>query len=77
MFNPTSILIIFNKDFYVFGNEKRGNSRFDSLLEIFDLKGRMVNNILPEKIENINWKEVNKKRETAITNSKLWLKQNL
>lgn len=37
----------------------------------------MVNNILPEKIDNINWEEVNKKRKKAITNSKLWLKQNL
>ena len=76
-FHGTAFSIIFNKDFYVFGNEKRGNSRFDSLLETFDLKDRMVNNILPERIDNINWEEVNKKREKAITNSKLWLKQNL
>lgn len=76
-FHGTAFSIIFNKDFYVFGNEKRGNSRFDSLLDTFDLKDRMVNNILPEKIENIDWMEVNKKREVAITNSKLWLKQNL
>ena len=76
-FHGTAFSIIFNKDFYVFGNKKRGNSRFDSLLEIFDLKDRMVNNILPDKIDNINWEEVNKKRESAITNSKLWLKQNL
>lgn len=76
-FHCTAFSIIFNKDFYVFGNEKRGNSRFDSLLETFNLKDRMVNNILPEKIDNINWEEVNKKRKKAITNSKLWLKQNL
>lgn len=76
-FHGTVFSIIFNKDFYVFGNEKRGNSRFDSLLETFNLKDRMVNNVLPEKIESINWEEVNRKRETAIINSKLWLKQNL
>lgn len=76
-FHGTAFSIIFNKNFYVFGNEKRGNSRFDSLLETFGLKDRMVNNVLPEKIDNINWEEVNKKREAAIINSKLWLKQNL
>lgn len=76
-FHGTVFSIIFNKDFYVFGNEKRGNSRFDSLLETFNLKDRMVNNFLPENIESINWEEVNRKRETAIINSKLWLKQNL
>lgn len=76
-FHGTAFSIIFNKDFYVFGNEKRGNSRFDSLLETFDLKDRMVSNVLPEEIENIDWAKVNEKRETAITNSKLWLKQNL
>ncbi len=76
-FHGTAFSIIFNKDFYVFGNEKRGNSRFDSLLETFDLKDRMVNNILPENIESIDWEEVNIKREKAITNSNLWLKQNL
>ncbi len=76
-FHGTAFSIIFNKNFYVFGNEKRGNSRFDSLLETFGLKDRMVNNVLPEKIDNINWEEVNKRREAAIINSKLWLKQNL
>lgn len=76
-FHGTAFSIIFNKDFYVFGNEKRGNSRFDSLLETFNLKDRMVNNALPKNIESVDWEDVNKKRETAITNSKLWLKQNL
>ena len=76
-FHGTAFSIIFNKDFYVFGNEKRGNSRFYSLLETFNLKDRMVNNALPKNIESVDWEDVNKKRETAITNSKLWLKQNL
>lgn len=76
-FHGTAFSIIFNKDFYVFGNQKRGNSRFDSLLEIVGLKDRMVDNVLPEKIIKIEWEEVNKKRETAIINSKLWLEQNL
>lgn len=76
-FHGTVFSIIFNKDFYAFGNKNRGNSRFDSLLEIFDLKDRMVNDLLSEKIDDISWEVVNKKRESVIINSKLWLKQNL
>lgn len=77
-FHGTAFSIIFNKDFYVLGNKKRGNSRFESLLDIFDLKDRMVNNnILSKELDNIDWKKVNDKRENAIKNSKLWLMQNL
>ena len=76
-FHGTAFSIIFNKDFYVFGNEKRGNSRFDSLLEIFDLKDRMVKEVIPMKMDIIDWKKVNKIREAAIIKSKSWLKQNL
>lgn len=76
-FHGAAFSIIFNKDFYVFGNERRGNSRFDSLLEMFDLKDRMIKDVIPTKIETINWKKVNEIREAAIIKSKLWLKQNL
>lgn len=76
-FHGTVFSVIFNKDFYVWGNETRGNSRFESLLDMFDLKDRMVNNILSNKAESINWKKVNDKKENAIKNSKLWLMRNL
>ena len=76
-FHGTAFSLIFNKDFFVFGNEKRGNSRFESLLDFFDLKDRMVKKVIPTQIDIINWKKVNEIREAAIIKSKLWLKQNL
>lgn len=74
-FHGTAFSIIFNKDFYVYGNKKRGNSRFHSLLGIFDLKNRMIGNTLPDVLCSIDWNIVNEKREVAIKESKSWLNQ--
>lgn len=55
--------IIFNKDFIVYGNKERGMSRFNSLLNMFQLKNRFIfnsseyNNQLITK--HINWNLVN------------------
>ena len=55
--------ILFNKPFLAMGNEKRGLSRFISLLELFGLRNRLVyswdesNNILDDEID---WASVNK-----------------
>lgn len=73
-FHGTVFSIIFNKNFYVFGNMKRGNSRFDSLLDMFGLKDRMIENALPKIANNINWKIVDDIKENAILKSKSWLK---
>lgn len=57
--------IIFNKDFIVYGNKKRGMSRFYSLLNMFQLKDRFISNSneynqhLVQK--HIDWENVNKK----------------
>jgi exopolysaccharide biosynthesis predicted pyruvyltransferase EpsI len=62
--------IIFNKQFIVIGNQSRGLTRFYSILELLDLKNRIINidqftlkkeNILNEKID---FSKVNKKLET-------------
>jgi len=42
-FHGTIFSIIFGKPFLVVGNKKRGMSRFNSLLEIFQLEERMIN----------------------------------
>lgn len=65
-FHGTVFSIIFNKPFLVIGNKSRGLSRFNSLLEIFNLKNRLI----PENIamgdigkilsKQINYEEVNK-----------------
>ena len=67
--------IIFNKPFWVIGNKKRGMSRFLSLLEMFDLQDRLIdeNDLSNVDIRKpINWDMVNKKRE-ALKNYSLSL----
>jgi len=44
--------LIFNKPFYLLYNEKRGNARFESLMELLGIKG---------KEEIYDWKEINEK----------------
>lgn len=41
-FHGTVFSIIFNRDFIVCDNQSRGNARFHSLLDIFDLQNRMI-----------------------------------
>ena len=56
--------IIFNKPFTVIQNSGRGNARFDSLLEIFDLKSRLVSPADTRILSNdIDWHKVNNIRE--------------
>ena len=52
--------MIFHKHFYCFINEKRGGDRFNSLLEMVDLKDRIIieGNFVNK---NINFNEVDKK----------------
>lgn len=56
--------LIFNKQFLVLGNKKRGLTRFTSLLKLLDLEERLIGTeeeLQLESIEEINYKEVNKK----------------
>ena len=62
-FHGTVFSIIFNKPFISIGNKKRGMTRFNSLLRIFNLEARLidksgenVNEILNDKID---FKQVN------------------
>lgn len=61
-FHGTVFSIIFNKPFWVIGNEERGMSRFHSLLSLFGLEDRLITesqfNSLDFK-KQINWDEVN------------------
>ena len=73
-FHGTAFSINFGKDFYVFSNTARGNSRFDSLLGLFDLQDRVINHAI---ITNscIDWKGVNNKLDEERENSMKWLKE--
>ena len=61
-FHACVFSILFNKPFVCIGNKDRGNARFDSLLGLFGLENRMVDDmskINGMKNEPINWEIVN------------------
>lgn len=79
-FHACVFSIIFNKPFIVFGNKERGMSRFDSLLEMFELKERLI--LVPEdiiKVVNypINWDKITAKLLTMQQQSLTFLHTHL
>lgn len=52
-FHGCVFAILFNKPFIVYGNNSRGLTRFDSLLETFNLKSRFITNSLELRQEVI------------------------
>lgn len=76
-FHGTVFSIIFNKDFYVFSNENRGNSRFDSLLGKLHLTERMIQKDIPNSDDRIDWTQINSLKEAEAKRSTNWLKQAL
>ena len=74
--------IIFNKPFIVLGNKNRGISRFETLLENFNLESRMIFAFDKERIEKvvmepIDWACVNRKKEILMNESIDFLRKNL
>lgn len=70
--------ILFNKPFIVYGNQDRGLARFDSLLNLFDLKSRYlyVNNIIDiSNLCEINWNKTNQVLVDLRENSLSFLKE--
>lgn len=64
-FHACVFSILFGKPFVVIGNKERGMTRFNSLLEIFDIKDRIVDNLKDvHTIINtpIDWCKVNQIR---------------
>lgn len=76
-FHGTAFAINFNKDFYVFSNAKRGNSRFDSLLGAFGLENRMTQKLEQSEKPDIDWGRVNSVRDLLANESLNWLRSNL
>ncbi len=65
-FHATIFAIIFNKPFVVYGNNSRGNTRFKSLLSLFDLESQLIessSDLNTATCFNIDWSAVNKRRE--------------
>lgn len=73
-FHGTAFSINFGKDFIVYGNKRRGNSRFESLLGLFDLQDRII-----EEGEfcndEIDWTHVNRILAEERQRCILWLKE--
>lgn len=63
-FHACVFSILFKKQFVVVANEKRGNSRIESLLKCFGLQNRLVNNNLDiSTLDEIDYKSVYVKLE--------------
>lgn len=73
-FHACVFAIIFAKPFIVFGNNKRGNSRFETLLGLFGLENRLISDLadyklvkdLPLPLEKISV-VLSEKRKEAMT----------
>ena len=79
-FHGCAFSIIFNKPFWVIGNKKRGNARFDSLLNLFNLENRRVDINDISNIDltlPINWDKVNSIKKEWQEKSINFLKENL
>ena len=66
-FHACVFSIIFNKPFIVLGNIERGNSRFHSLLSMFNLEKCLIDltgfNSIEDLFIDIDWNSVNKRKE--------------
>lgn len=77
-FHACVFSIIFKKQFVVVGNKKRGMSRFESLLKMFDLEDRLVDEKIDlEKLKLIDFHEVYRKIDVLKQKSMTFLYQNL
>lgn len=71
-FHGTAFSINFGKDFYVFSNKGRGNSRFESLLGLFGLQDRIIDQAINVN-SRIDWKGINNKLIEEREKSMNWL----
>lgn len=80
-FHATVFSIIFNKPFWVFENESRGNSRLLNILQMFGCEGRLVSfDMNLESVDwttPVDWERVNKKKDCLIKESLSFLRKAL
>lgn len=74
-YHGTIFSIIFNKPFVVYINKKRGSDRFNTLLQLFNLKEISANNYSDNRF--VDWNSINKKIEWLRKKSLIYLKNNL
>ena len=77
-FHACVFSILFKKQFIVVGNKKRGNARFNSLLKMFGLEDRLVDESTDfTRLKGINYDEVYKKYKELKLKSIDFLVKNL
>lgn len=81
-FHGTVFSILYNKPFIAIGNERRGMSRFSSLLRMFGLETRLVQDLTPDTArklleQSIDWPQVNVVLERERVKALSFLKDNL
>ena len=82
-FHGMCFALIFNKPFIVIANYGRGVERFETLLELCNLKNRLIdiNNIheisFDSFLEDINYRDVNSIIENKTHEGRTWLENNL
>lgn len=78
-FHACVFSILFNKPFIAIGNPIRGNSRFESLLFVFDLTNRLIQNVVKydNVLDDIQWDTVNVARYLMVYNEKIKLQATL
>ena len=77
-FHGCVLSLILNKPFLVTGNRKRGLSRIESLLRMFNLDYRMVDAIDPDDdgegwLTEIDWEHVDKVLKEKLATSRIFL----
>lgn len=78
-FHGVCFALLFNKPFICLKNKKRGQARFDSLIETFDIQDNFVSSL--EEIysldldNNINYTELNRKLEEEVSRCRAILKE--
>lgn len=79
-FHGTAFAINFNIPFIVLANAERGNSRLQSLLDIFELQERLVVDIKDAVSvfeKPISWERVNSIRDEQVKSSLGFIKDSL
>lgn len=81
-FHGTVFSILFNIPFVCLGNKHRGMARFESLLDLFGLSDRLIEDLSLEDIDNllktnIDWSEVNNIVEQERSKSLKFLNESL
>ncbi|RED48940.1 polysaccharide pyruvyl transferase family protein [Seonamhaeicola aphaedonensis] len=80
-FHACVFSIIFNKPFIIYGNKRRGMTRFTSILSKLGLEDRLIyssKDLVPEKLNYaFNWTQINERVECLKKDSVSFLQENL